>query len=377
MLKRLPIPFIYILLFGVLLGLVLGFKSFIPYLYWGEAADYEWQRYALPHIINYLFWPLLVPFVYHAFLLFKLSKGSPIRDKVMLIGVSLLIPFVHESATTVIYFFALEQLQFFEFTNETWQMVKAAFPSVYIGRIVEFWIIYGLFTALDYYRKYKDKQSEVARIEAQLNRTKLSVLKMQLQPHFLFNALNSISGLMDIDVKRAQLVTARLGDLLRGILEQDERIYTSLQEELEHVTNYLDIEKIRFEDRLAIILDVEEQLLQARVPSMLIQPLAENAIKHGIAKTSNPGKLSISAKQLNGSKRMIISVSDNGVGGAQSTDRLFKKGIGLRNVKERLEELYPGDHNLVIDTQKGRGFSLSIELPITNYHEKHPSNHSR
>ena len=95
-------------------------------------------------------------------------------------------------------------------------VVLGAFPSVYIGRIVEYWIIYGLFASFDYYKKYKNKQAEIGRMEAKLNQTKLAVLKMQLQPHFLFNALNSISSLMEIDVKKAQTITARLGELLRG-----------------------------------------------------------------------------------------------------------------------------------------------------------------
>ena len=143
---------------------------------------------------------------------------------------SLLIPFVHEATTTIIYFYLLETLDKYQFNAEAFSLVKAAFPSVYIGRIVEFWIIYGLFAAFDYYKKYKDKQAEIGRIEAQLNRTKLAVLRMQLQPHFLFNALNSISSLMEIDVRKAQTVTARLGDLLRGILEQDERVFVRLSE---------------------------------------------------------------------------------------------------------------------------------------------------
>lgn len=376
MFKRLPVPFFYILLGGIVLGLVLGFKSFIPYLYWGETADYEWERHALPHIINYLFWPLLVPFIYWAFERYKVARSSPLKNKVMLGTISIIIPFIHESFTTVIYFLVLEGLNLFEFDRDTWQVVKAAFPSVYIGRIVEFWIIYGLFSAFDYYRKYKDKQSEVARIEAQLNRTKLAVLKMQLQPHFLFNALNTISSLVEIDVKRAQLVTARLGDVLRGILEQDQRIFTSLEEELENVKNYLEIEKIRFEDRLEYQFQIEDSLKYARVPALLIQPLAENAIKHGIAKTSRKGSVLISASRINGSDRMLLKVSDNGVGGEQNEDILFKKGIGLRNVKERLWELYHEDHKLRISTGNNQGFELSIELPITKEYENNQNNHS-
>lgn len=376
MFKRMPLPFIYVLATGVVLGLVIGFKSFIPYLYWGETGEYEWYRSALPHVINYLFWPLLVPFIYWSFERFKIARGASLTDRLVTLLMSALIPFVHESTTTVIYFYLLELMGKYEFNAESWSLVKAAFPSVYIGRIVEYWIIYGLFAAFDYYKKYKDKQAELGRIEAQLNRTKLAVLKMQLQPHFLFNALNSISSLMEIDVKKAQIVTARLGDLLRGILEQDQRIFITLEEELKYVKTYLEIEKIRFEDRLTVTYNVEENLSGATVPMLLIQPLVENAIKHGIARLSRPGELAIGVTGVSRS-RMRISVADNGMGQNMQQEEIFSKGIGLRNVKDRLWELFGEDYTLRISTHRNQGFAIEIELPIRNYHEKYSHDHSR
>lgn len=376
MFRRMPIPFIYVLATGVVLGMVLGFKSLIPYLYWGETDEYEWYRSALPHVINYLFWPLLVPFIYWTFQRFKIGKGASTRDNLVTLLMSILVPFVHESATTVIYFFLLEMMGRYEFNAESWLLVKAAFPSVYIGRIVEYWIIYGLFAAFDYYKKYKDKQAELGRIEAQLNRTKLAVLKMQLQPHFLFNALNSISSLMEIDIKKAQLVTARLGDLLRGILEQDQRIFVTLEEELNYVKTYLEIEKIRFDNRLTVNYDVDGQLKGASMPMLLIQPLVENAIKHGIAKMSRPGTLHISATAVPRG-RMKILVADNGKGQSIPEQEIFNKGIGLRNVKDRLNELFGKDHTLRINTETNQGFAIEIEMPIRNYHEKYSHDHSR
>lgn len=184
---------------------------------------------ALPHVINYLFWPFLVPAIYWTFLHFRLARGAAPRDRCITFGISLLIPLVHELITTVIYFYLLDLADIYSFQEETWSQLVAAFPGVYLGRVVEFWIIYGLFASFDYYKRYRDKQAELGCIEAQLTRTKLDVLRMQLQPHFLFNALNTISSLMDEDVNKAQRVTARLGDLLRGILEKDNRIFVSLE----------------------------------------------------------------------------------------------------------------------------------------------------
>ena len=244
MFKKLPLPFVFVLGAGIVLSLLMSLKAMMPYLYWDEMSEFEYYRSSLPHVINYLFWPLLVPIIYWAFTHYRIGKGASIGDRGMSFLFSLVIPFVHEISTTLIYFTLLAGFDIFYFSSETWPQVMAAFPGVFIGRVLEYWIIYVLFAAFDYYKKYKDKQAELGRIEAQLNRTKLEVLKMQLQPHFLFNALNTISSLMEIDVKKAQKVTARLGDLLRGILEQDSRVFVSLEEELDYVKTYLEIERV-------------------------------------------------------------------------------------------------------------------------------------
>lgn len=361
MLKKLPLPFFIILLAGIALGLIMSFKAMMPYLYWGEMENFIWYRSALPHILNYLFWPVLVPFIYATFLKFKIGKEGSNADKLITIAISFVIPFLHELVTTIIYFFLLAGLDIVYFNENIWLQVKAAFPGVYIGRVVEFWIIYGLFAAFDYYKRLKNKQAELSRIESQLNRTKLEVLKMQLQPHFLFNALNTISSLMEIDVKKAQLVTARLGDLLRVILEQDSRLYVSLEEELDYVRTYLDIEKIRFEDRLEVNFDVDESLLGFSVPLLIVQPLVENAIKHGVAKVSRKGTIIISVKKH--STGVIITVSDDGKGEKGTISSLYKHGIGLQNIKERLKEIYKEEASVNITAGGDRGFTVDLIIP--------------
>ncbi|MEQ9186684.1 MAG: histidine kinase [Cryomorphaceae bacterium] len=361
MFKKLPLPFIFVLGAGVVLSLLMSLKAMMPYLYWDEMSEFVFYRSSLPHIINYLFWPVLIPITYWAFSNYRLGKGAALGDRAMSVLFSLLIPFVHEFSTTVIYFSLLASFDIFHFSSKTWPQVMAAFPGVYIGRILEYWIIYALFAAFEYYKKYKDKQAELGRIEAQLNRTKLEVLKMQLQPHFLFNALNTISSLMEIDVKKAQQVTARLGDLLRGILEQDSRVFVSLEEEIDYVKTYLEIERVRFEDRLQFEISVEAGVEGFQVPLLIIQPLAENAIKHGIAKIMRGGKILVDARMQG--DNLVVVVSDDGKGYSGRIPELFKQGIGLQNTKERLKELYRREATFLVETENDKGFKVTLTIP--------------
>lgn len=369
MYKKLPLPFLFVALAGIALGALMSLKALIPYLYWGDISEFLWHRNALPHIINYAFWPLLVPFVYWVFLKFNLGKEAEWTDRTVTFAFGLLIPFVHEVLTTVIYFFLLSVMDIYHITDNTWSKIKIAFPGVYLGRVIEFWIIYGLFGAFDYYKRFKNKQAELSRIEAQLARTKLEVLKMQLQPHFLFNALNTISGLMEIDIKKAQHVTARLGDLLRGILYRDSGVFVSFEEEINYVKTYLDIEKIRFEDRLEIEYDIDQNLLPCYVPLLIVQPLAENAIKHGFSKSLKKGKLKISASDQG--THLKIVVADDGVGQPADSALSLKKGIGLHNINERLKELYKGASEMLITCASDKGFVVELNIP-KNY--QHASN---
>ncbi len=366
MFKKLPLPFVFVLGAGIVLSLLMSLKAMMPYLYWDEMSEFEYYRSSLPHVINYLFWPLLVPIIYWAFTHYRIGKGASIGDRGMSFLFSLVIPFVHEISTTLIYFTLLAGFDIFYFSSETWPQVMAAFPGVFIGRVLEYWIIYVLFAAFDYYKKYKDKQAELGRIEAQLNRTKLEVLKMQLQPHFLFNALNTISSLMEIDVKKAQKVTARLGDLLRGILEQDSRVFVSLEEELDYVKTYLEIERVRFEDRLNFQIDVEEGSEGFQVPLLIIQPLVENAIKHGIAKISRGGTVLVHARLIG--KGLVVKVSDDGRGHVGEVSELFGNGIGLQNTKERLKELYRGEAGFDVKTTDNEGFTVTLIIPKQSEH---------
>lgn len=362
MFKKLPVPFLFILLAGILLGFVLGFKSIIPYLYWDEMDGFSWHRMVLPHILNYFFWPFLVPMIYWTFLTFPIGKGANFSDRFTTFFLSLLVPLIHELITTVIYFWLLDLLLLYQFNPGTWSQLLVAFPGVYLGRIIEFWIIYGLFAAFDYYKRYRDKQEELGKIEALLTQAKLQVLRMQLQPHFLFNALNTISSLMDVDVKKAQFVVAHLGDLLRAILKDDNRVLVSLKEELDYVRAYLEIEKVRFEQRLSMYFDVDSEVEHIPVPMLLIQPLVENAVKHSIANTSKPVKICIIATLVQDHLQLIVE--DDGLGSSKTKEQLFQSGIGLRNIRDRINALYGANASINIEAAIDKGFIVRLLIPI-------------
>ncbi|MDN5205255.1 histidine kinase [Fulvivirgaceae bacterium BMA10] len=365
MFKQLPIRFIYLLLIGIGLGLILGFKSYIPFAYWNE--EYSWARYALPNIINYSVWPFFVPIIYFVLGTFPFKESS--TYKLIIILSSLVIAFTHEAITNVIFFGLLDLADWYPFTDEVWMQIKGNFLSAMITRLAEYWIIYGLLAAYDFYKKYQIKAIELAQLETKLTNARLNALKMQLQPHFLFNTLNTISSLMEINVKSAQKTISKLGDLLRTILTSEPKQMITIMEELDYIKSYLDIEQTRFHDRLQVDYQVDEKAKSAMVPTMILQPLVENAVKHGFSKISGEGVIIIAAKILD-EAMLEIFVRDDGRGSALNSEKLRQKGIGLRNVEERLNQLYNGDYQFTITTSINSGFEVKIRLPLKYYHEK-------
>lgn len=220
--------------------------------------------------------------------------------------------------------------------------------------------------AFSYYRRYRQGQVRALQLEAQLSQAQLEALKMQLHPHFLFNTLHSISALLSKDTEAARRMITRLGDFLRLTLENSGAQEVTLQQEMEFLRCYLEIERVRFQDRLITRLNISPQVLDARVPNLILQPIVENAIRHGIAPRSTPGIIEIEAKPHNGSVR--IQVRDNGPGMPQhrSADSLFRKGLGLANTETRLERLYGPAHLFDLANDPEGGLVVTLEIPFHN-----------
>jgi two-component system, LytTR family, sensor kinase len=213
---------------------------------------------------------------------------------------------------------------------------------------------------LDSRERLARQQMEAARLNEQLAKAQLSVLRQQIEPHFLFNTLNTVAGLVREGKNDGAVdMIAGLSDLLRRTLQTSDKQQMELGEELEVVKQYLEIEKARFAERLRVDVDVPEELLRARVPSLILQPIVENAVKHGIAKSVQGGAIAISAARRNGT--LTLSVANDGPGFPADWERA-RKGIGLENVRERLVSLYGAEAELRVE-DRTRGPCVAIVVP--------------
>lgn len=198
-----------------------------------------------------------------------------------------------------------------------------------------------------------------AKLEGQLAEARLHVLSAQLQPHFLFNTLNAISALVREDPAKAERLLVRLSELLRQSLRAGGQPQTSLESELDFLEKYVEVQEARFGERLIVTFEVDSDVLDARVPNLILQPLVENAIRHGIAPRAGPGTVHIAAKRAG--DQVFLSVSDDGLGFPRER---VQEGIGLRNTRARLQELYGENHAFVLSSRRPGGTICSMHLPL-------------
>jgi two-component system LytT family sensor kinase len=197
--------------------------------------------------------------------------------------------------------------------------------------------------------------------QLRLNEARLAALSRQINPHFLFNTLNSVTSLIRQDPDQARQVVLKLSKILRRLLRQQENL-TPLREELSFIDDYLAIEMVRFGDKLRVQKDIEPATLDMLVPSMLLQPIVENSIRHGLASKVDGGTVKLRSRLIG--DRVQIVVEDDGVGIPESKlATLFEQGIGVSNVNERLKVLFGDDYKMWIDSRLGEGTSTGIELP--------------
>jgi signal transduction histidine kinase len=227
----------------------------------------------------------------------------------------------------------------------------------------------GCVHAFAYFVEVKEREAQTARLAAQVAEARLSALRMQLHPHFLFNSLNAITVLVrDQDTASAGHMLELLSDVLRQVLRNDGAHEVSLDTELRFLERYLAIEQVRFSDRLRVRFDVDDELLAAAVPAFLLQPIVENALRHGIAKRADAGSVEIAARREGAS--LVVSVSDNGPGVDTTPGRPRDEsgnGLGLANVRERLTTMYGPDARLELHARSeadGGGTVAVVTIPL-------------
>jgi signal transduction histidine kinase len=227
----------------------------------------------------------------------------------------------------------------------------------------------ALTLGIDYYRRYRERELQSEQLRRRLAEAQLQNLRGQLNPHFLFNTLNMISSRMYDDVADADRMITRLSDLLRMTLRNSDEPEVPLKTELEMLELYLEIMKARFQDSIQVRVDIDSKAQQSMVPSLLLQPLVENAFRHGVGNKTSGGCIEILGSAQNGTLSLVVR--DNGPGVSGAPEALLRKGLGLSNTAERLRQMYGNRHRMRISNRpaaEGGGLVVAIEIPARTGH---------
>ena len=340
-------------------ALVLALSTFAGFYFatqlrfaYPEPYRRPWREALQINLVHYWIWGLLAPVVVLAARRWPFSRPTWKRALLVHAVLGLLLTTVQ---------ILLAQLLLLAFGMSTYALPEALGRSLRLNfhsSLPTYWLILAVVHAIDYYAKYKDREVRASQLETRLAEARLAALRRQMNPHFLFNTLNSISSLMYADPDAADAMLARLSELLRMALDAEGEQEVPLAREIEMLSCYLTIETIRFEERLRVEMDVPPALLDAQVPALSLQPLAENAIRHGIGRRPEGGTLCVRAAREDGHLRLVVE--DDGPGLSPEAQG---EGIGLRNLRARLEQLYGERQRLAIADRPGGGVAVEITIP--------------
>ncbi len=314
-------------------------------------------------ILTYLAWAPLTPVIVWLARRFSLVGETWRRSLAVHIPAFLLISAVHSAVATVINITIQPFDNMGESPTDFWTRFFSRLKGSYVSDLLVYGGVIGICYALDYYRKYREREFLATRLEAQLAQAQLESLRMQLHPHFLFNTLNGIVGLVrDNKNQTAVNMLVGLSDLLRHALDHSSKHEVELREEIDFIKLYLSIQQMRFSDRLRIQYDIHPGTTRALVPNLILQPLTENALRHGIARSTDSGVIGISSTLENGQVR--LTVYDDGAGLPDDWQLKSSAGIGLANTSARLQQLYDDDHQFDIRNRPAGGVEVVIVLPL-------------
>ena len=307
-------------------------------------------------LINYLLWVFLLKWVYSSI---QLKTSGYYNRITSFVGSLLLLGFiliVHLVVSNVMYFLAK---LFYESTdlNQFWSVFTSYLYESMVRRIIDLVVIILILKFADAYQAIQINKLKVVELESQLSTAALETLKAQLNPHFLFNALHSLHYLIGQDDEKAKSMVIKISGLLRKILEQEVNQLIPLEDELSYLNDYLDLEKERFYDRLKVEFEVESNLEQILVPSLILQPLIENAFKHGISQIENEGIISIRINLLDSNLHIEMK---NSIPDEKTANKFPSTGIGLQNLAKRLKTL--NDSHQVEWSSSDGFFTIHIRL---------------
>jgi hypothetical protein len=323
-----------------------------------EGMHHAWFRLFWVSLLNWFPWMLATPFILRMGKTFPLTRLRPLGSWIRHLGACLTIGVVASAwnaGLDVLLDPFLRNPASISFGTVWFSKLRNGL----LGTVLLYAFVLVVGYALDSRERMASQRTETARLNEQLSKAQLSALRRQIEPHFLFNTLNTISALVrEGRNDDAVGMIAALSDLLRRAVEDSNRIEVSLAEEMGFIERYLEIQKMRFADRLQISVDVPKELLAARVPSLILQPMVENAVKHGIAKRAQGGTLRIMASRANGT--LTMKVSNDG----PPLSAEWQCGTGLSNVRTRLEGLYGRAFEFGIENHRdAKGVEVVVSVP--------------
>jgi two-component system, LytTR family, sensor kinase len=342
----------------------LSFASRSYFTYYREGIIVPWYEIFSGFLVDFYLWGLASPLIFRIARRFPIERGQLASRIPFHIIVSTIFIFIVNTVSIPAYWY-------FGFPNNArYPTMLALFTDLIISPfmihqgLLVYWGTLIAAHAFEYYRQLQAGKTRTAELSSQLAEAQLAALKMQIHPHFLFNTLNSIAALLHKDVEAADKMIARLSDFLRITLKSSETSVVTLGQELEFLKTYLEIEKIRFQDRLNIEMKIAPDALDAQVPNLILQPLIENAVRHGVARQTAVGRLQIEARR--NADRLLIRIEDNGPGlnGNGNHQRKSGNGVGLVNTRARLGQFYDDDFEFEIaDRKDKKGTIVSLNVP--------------
>ena len=295
-------------------------------------------------------WALLTPLIFRIARRFPLRRGRLGRSLAAHLVAGCLVSALVVTLNWIIADIEMERVQQF----------LTFFGLIFHENLQWYAAVVGISVALDYYRGYRERELRASQLETQLAQARLEALRTQIQPHFLFNTLNTVSEVMRRDVRTADGMMQQLGMLLRLTFDRPSTDTVPLAEEMELLRAYVSLQQARFRDRLTVVVCVEPEVARAEVPNFILQPLVENAIMHGIARSRRPGRVEIRLRRRG--SRLSVEVEDDGVG--LSAGGPGGTGVGLANVAGRLSQLYGDDHLFELSDRPEGGALARMELPL-------------
>ncbi|HXW90007.1 MAG TPA: histidine kinase [Terriglobales bacterium] len=340
---------------AILLWSTLGVLFALPGL-----SSSNWSRVLLGSLAQWWSWGLVTP------LIFWTDARLPFKENQL--GMRILAHLLTSVALTILYFYVFLAMRAFLGLG-AWSVLadthalSTAFRQGLLWSWVVYWVIFGVQQTFRYYQHYLASELRLERMERSFSQARLNALRMQLDPHFLFNALNTISSQVERDPRLARTMIEHLGDLLRMSLDARDRQEIPLAEELAFLDHYVAIQKIRFAENLRIEIQVAPEVKYALIPCLIVQPLVENAIRHGISRRASGGTVTVIAEP--GPHQVQIRVVDDGVGLPPGWTLETSSGMGLSVTRERIVGLHPdGNSRFSVRPRTGGGTEVEISLPL-------------